>query len=156
MDLKPAPGAFEIRQASVQDLDKLAPLFDAYRQFYKQSSDLEGSRRFLLARFEHNQSVIFIALRGDSAVGFVQLYPSFSSTAMARIFVLNDLFVRPEARRHGAGAGLLQKAAAYGRAVGALRLSLRTELTNTTAQTLYESLGWKRDSLFCGYELTLQ
>jgi GNAT superfamily N-acetyltransferase len=146
----------DIRQATVEDLDSLVPLFDAYRQFYRQPSDLEGSRRFLLARFENNQSVIFMAFHEGSAIGFVQLYPSFSSTAMARILVLNDLFVVPEARRHGAGAALLQKAAEYGSAVGALRLSLRTELTNTTAQSLYESLGWKRDSVFCGYELTLK
>jgi len=136
-------------------LDVLAPLFDAYRQFYHQTSDLEAARRFLFARFENSQSVIFIAFREGAGVGFVQLYPSFSSTAMARIFVLNDLFVAPEARRNGTGAALLRKAAEYGKQVGALRLSLRTELTNARAQRLYESLGWKRDQVFCGYELGL-
>ncbi len=131
------------------------PLFDRYRQFYRQASDREGSRQFLLARFENNQSVVFIALLEGSAIGFVQLYPSFSSTAMARIFVLNDLFVAPEGRRHGAGAALLRKAAEYGKAVGAVRLTLRTELTNASAQSLYEALGWKRDQVFCGYDLKL-
>jgi len=146
----------EVRQATVEDLDALVPLFDAYRQFYRQPSDLDGSRRFLLARFENHESVVFVALREGCAIGFVQLYPSFSSTAMARIFVLNDLFVHSHQRRGGAGAALLRKAAEYGRAEGALRLSLRTELTNSTAQSLYESLGWKRDQVFCGYELSLQ
>jgi GNAT superfamily N-acetyltransferase len=145
-----------IRQATVEDLDDLARLFDEYRTFYRQPSDIEGARRFLLARFENNQSVIFIATRNGSATGFVQLYPSFSSAAMARIFVLNDLFVAKEARRHGTGTALLQKAAEYGKAVGALRLSLRTELTNATAQRLYQSIGWKRDEVFCGYELNLR
>ena len=145
-----------IRQATVDDVDDLARLFDEYRRFYRQPSDIEGARRFLLARFENNQSVIFIATRNGSATGFVQLYPSFSSAAMARIFVLNDVFVVSEARRHGTGAALLRKAAEYGKAVGALRLSLRTELTNGTAQRLYESLGWKRDQVFCGYELNLR
>lgn len=146
----------EIRQATIEDLHCLVPLFDAYRQFYRQTSDLNGSRAFLHARFENNQSIVFIAFRQSTAVGFVQLYPTFSSTAMARIFVLNDLFVAPEARKAGVGAALLQKASEYGTAVGALRLSLRTELTNTTAQSLYESLGWKRDRVFCSYELTLK
>ena len=123
MDVAVTRQKVEIRQATLADLDNLAPLFDAYRQFYRQTSDPEGSRRFLLARFENNQSVIFIAFHEGSPIGFVQLYPTFSSTAMARIFALNDLFVSPEARRRGAGAALLQRAAEYGRAVGALRLS---------------------------------
>jgi len=146
----------QIRQATVEDLESLVRLFDAYRQFYRQPSDMDGSRRFLLARFENNQSVLFIAFRDGSAIGFVQLYPTFSSTAMARIFILNDLFVIPEERRHGVGAALLQKAAEYGTAVGALRLSLRTESTNTTAQSLYESLGWICDQVFRTYELSLK
>ena len=99
-----------IRQATVEDLDDLARLFNEYRTFYRQPSDIEAARRFLLARFENNQSVIFIAFRNGSATGFAQLYPSFSSAAMARIFVLNDLFVVTEARRHGTGTALLQKA----------------------------------------------
>jgi ribosomal protein S18 acetylase RimI-like enzyme len=74
---------------------------------------------------------------------------------MARIFVLNDLFVKPEARGRGAGAALLRAAAEYGRLTGAVRLTLSTEVTNTTAQAVYERLGWKRDTLFCSYQLSL-
>ena len=144
-----------VRQATVRDLDLLAPLFDGYRQFYRLSSDLERAKRFLRDRFEHNQSVIFLAFDGSTAVGFVQLYPSFSSGAMARIFVLNDLFVAPEARRSGAGSALLRAAAEYARQVGAVRLVLSTELTNTTAQAVYEKSGWKRDNVFCVYQLQL-
>ena len=89
----------EVRQATVVDLDLLVPLFDAYRQFYRQPSDPDRARHFLLERFEHNQSVILLAFEDDTAIGFTQLYPSFSSGAMAPIFILNDLFVKPEARR---------------------------------------------------------
>ena len=74
---------------------------------------------------------------------------------MARIFILNDLFVAPEARRRGAGSALLQAAAECGRLAGALRLVLSTEVTNTTAQSLYEKTGWKRDTTFCVYQLAL-
>jgi len=147
--------AVQIRQASVEDLDLLVPLFDAYRQFYRYRSDPEGARRFLLDRFSHNQSIIFLAFADSAVVGFTQLYPSFSSGAMARIFVLNDLFVVPEARRSGAGSALLEAAARYGRRVGAVRLVLSTELTNTTAQSVYETAGWRRDTVFCTYELAL-
>jgi len=144
-----------VRQANVADLDLLVPLFDGYRQFYRFPSDPERGRRFLLDRFEHNQSVIFLALDGGAAVGFTQLYPSFSSGAMARLFVLNDLFVAPEARGRGAGKALLDAAAEYGRRVGALRLVLSTEVTNTTAQAVYEKAGWKRDTVFYVYKLEL-
>jgi GNAT superfamily N-acetyltransferase len=148
--------AVEVRQATVQDLDVLVPLFDAYRQFYGQSSNPGRARQFLLERFEHNQSVIFMAFDDANAIGFTQLYPSFSSAAMARIFILNDLFVIPEARGRKAGSALLRAAADFGRRVHALRLTLSTEVANTTAQAVYEALGWKRNTAFCSYQLTLK
>jgi GNAT superfamily N-acetyltransferase len=144
-----------VRQSNIADLDVLAPLFDAYRRFYRAPGDLEGARRFLLDRFSHNQSVIFLAFDGDVPIGFTQLYPSFSSVSMARIFVLNDLFVAPEVRGRGAGAALLNAAAEFGRRAGAVRLVLSTELNNTTAQAVYEHNGWQRDTVFCSYNLTL-
>jgi GNAT superfamily N-acetyltransferase len=145
----------EVRQATVEDLETLVPLFEAYRLFYRQTSDPDRARDFLLERFGHNQSVIFLAFDGENAVGFTQLYPSFSSTAMARIFILNDLFVTQQARRKHAGTALLDAAVEYGRRVGALRLELRTEHTNTTAQAAYEQAGWKRETQFCGYQFVL-
>ena len=144
-----------VRRATIADLDVVVPLFDAYRRFYRTAADLEGARRFLLDRFSHNQSVIFLAFDGDIPIGFTQIYPSFSSVSMARIFILNDLFVSPEARSRGAGAALLNAATEFGRRAGAVRLVLSTELTNTTAQAVYEHNGWKRDTVFCSYDLTL-
>jgi ribosomal protein S18 acetylase RimI-like enzyme len=145
-----------VRQATIFDLELIAPLFDAYRQFYRRPSDPDLARGFLLERFQHNESIIFVAVKEDgSAVGFTQLYPSFSSASAARIFILNDLFVSPEARRSGVGALLLDAAARFGRGVGAVRLTLSTEVTNQTAQALYEREGWKRQTEFYSYDLTL-
>jgi len=146
-----------IRQATVGDLDLVVPMFDAYRQFYKQPPDLDLAREFLLERFQHNQSIIFLAmdLKGSSALGFTQLYPSFSSGLAKRIFILNDLFVVPAARRCKVGHLLLQAAAEFGRSVGAARLTLSTALDNAPAQALYESSGWRRDTVFCTYTLPL-
>jgi GNAT superfamily N-acetyltransferase len=144
-----------IRQATVTDLDELVWLFDGYRQFYRQASEPDRIRKFLLDRFEHNQSVIFVAVKDGRTVGFTQLYPSFSSAALARIFILNDLFVDPGARLTGTGSALLQAAADYARRVGAIRLVLSTEVTNTPAQTLYEKLGWKRNTEFYTYQIAL-
>jgi GNAT superfamily N-acetyltransferase len=142
-----------IRQATVSDLDALVALFDGYRRFYRQPSEPDRIRKFLLDRFEHNQSVIFIAANDGTPVGFTQLYPSFSSAALARIFILNDLFVDPSARRLGAASALVHAATEYGRRVGAIRLVLSTEVTNAPAQTLYEKLGWKRNTEFCTYQI---
>lgn len=145
----------QIRRAAAEDLELVAPLFDAYRQFYRQPSDLAGARRFLRQRFDREQSVIFLALIDGIAAGFTQLFPSFSSGAMAQIFILNDLFVAPHARRRGVGSALLESAARHGREAGAVRLVLSNEIGNTAAQSLYERLGWKRDTLFCVYQLAL-
>lgn len=147
--------AVTVRQATIGDVERVAPLFDAYRRFYRQPSDVDLARRFLTERFQHNQSIIFVAERAGSAVGFTQLFPSFSSASAARIFILNDLFVTPEARRSGVGSLLLAAAANFGRAMGAVRLTLSTEITNEAAQELYELAGWKRQSEFYVYNLTL-
>jgi GNAT superfamily N-acetyltransferase len=145
-----------VRKATIADLDRLAPLFDAYRQFYRKPSDLELARRFLLHRFQHNESIIFLAERPDGpAVGFTQLYPSFSSASAARILILNDLFVHPDARRQRVGSLLLAAAGNYGQTIGAVRLTLSTEVTNHAAQALYEAEGWKRQTDFYTYNLAL-
>ena len=114
------------RQAILADLESVVPMFDAYRQFYQQASDLAAARTFLRDKFNHGQSEIFLAWDGNAPVGFTQLYPCFSSVSMARTFVLNDLFVAPSHRRLGVGALLLQAAEAHGQALGAVRLSLTT------------------------------
>jgi GNAT superfamily N-acetyltransferase len=146
----------QIRQANVDDLDSIVPMFDAYRQFYKQPPDPELARAFLLERFQHNQSVIFLALdSAGSPLGFTQLYPSFSSGLARRIYILNDLFVVPEARRRKVGHLLLRAAAEFGRSVGAARLTLSTAIENMSAQALYKFSGWQRDTVFCTWTLPL-
>lgn len=144
-----------VRPAHLSDLYDLAQLFDAYRQFYEQASDVDAATRFLRERLENGDSVIFIAHAGGAHAGFTQLYPSFTSTRMARIFVLNDLFVAPAARKQGVGRMLLDAAAGHARKVGAVRLTLSTAVTNRTAQALYESSGWVRDERFYVYNLAI-
>ena len=138
----------QIRQAVLADLEALSVLVDGYRVFYGRDSDAAAAREFLRARFEHGESVLFIALDGNKALGFTQLYPSFSSISLGRIYILNDLFVHDSGRRNGVGAQLLSAAVDYGKSVGALRLALSTAFTNTRAQALYEAEGWERDDDF--------
>lgn len=139
------------RRATLADLEPLAQLFDGYRRFYEQPSDIEGARRFLTARLEAGESVVFVAERGGRLVGFTQLYPSFSSGTMNRLWILNDLFVAPEARRGGVGGALLTAAEQFARDGGSKGLVLATQKTNAAAKALYERCGWKSDALFDHY-----
>lgn len=132
-----------IHRATLADLDTLVPLFDDYRTFYEQPADSARSRAFLQARLAHDESVVFLALLEDgAAAGFTQLYPSFSSVRTARVWVLNDLFVALDARRHGVAKALLDAAAAFARGDGAIRLELETTPDNASAQKLYRDAGW--------------
>ena len=157
------------RLATPADLDVLAPLFDAYRQFYAQPADLALARAFLAERMQRQESVILLAVApaGSAApgtdtsaedgrvMGFCQLYPTFCSVEARPIYALYDLFVRPEARRSGAGKALLLAAESLAAAHGKSRMDLTTARTNLTAQAAYESLGWIRDEVFFAYSKTV-
>jgi ribosomal protein S18 acetylase RimI-like enzyme len=144
------------RRAGREDLDELAALFDAYRVFYDQPSQPERARAFVRERIEQGDSAIFVVEgEGGELQGFTQLYPSLSSVSMARIYVLNDLFVAPEARRGGVARALMQAAHDFARQSGAVRVSLATATDNVSAQPLYESMGYRRDEAFFHYDLAL-
>ena len=145
----------QVRQAVLSDLESVACLFDAYRQFYGRSSDITGAQIFLLERFNHGESAIFIAFLGTEPVGFTQLFPSFSSVSMARIHILNDLFVSPDVRKKGVAKKLMHAAAEFAQSLGAVRLSLSTSVSNLSAQALYESMEWNKDDQFYYYHLPL-
>jgi ribosomal protein S18 acetylase RimI-like enzyme len=134
-----------IRRAGQDDVDQLAPLFDAHRQFYRQPRDLPRARDFLRERLQRNESVILLATQDVAVVGFTQLYPMFSSVRTARIWILNDLYVAEPARRSGAARGLLDAAARFAREEGAARLMLETGRDNGPARALYRAAGWSED-----------
>ena len=134
-----------VRQAELEDVDALVPLFDAYRQFYEQPSDLTRARNWLRARIGANESVVMIAERDGGVVGFAQLYPMYSSVQTSRIWVLNDIFVPPENRRAGIATELLRAAIGYARDDGASRLQLETGRRNEAARALYRAAGWQED-----------
>jgi ribosomal protein S18 acetylase RimI-like enzyme len=149
--------ALTTRQATVDDLDALASLFDAYRQFYEQAPDPALAKDFIGARIERHESVVLVAQNERSeAVGFCQLYPTFCSVIAKPIYVLYDLYVAPGARQLGAGKALLMAAERLAREQGVARMDLTTAKTNLPAQALYESLGWVRDEVFYAYNRELQ
>jgi ribosomal protein S18 acetylase RimI-like enzyme len=153
-----ATADIRILQAGREHLDEAAPLFDAYRQFYKRPPDLDAARRYLSARLAKRDSVMYLGYAPASstrASGFVNLYPSLDSLAMKPLWILYDLYVAPEARRHGLGLALMNRATQLARETGASCLALETAKDNLQAQALYEQLGYQREELFYRYSLPL-
>ncbi len=137
--------AVTIVQASLDHIEVVLPLFDSYRQFYDQPPSVEQARRFLTERLTGNESVVLLALSDGVGVGFTQLYPSFSSLSMKRLWILNDFFVAARARKQGVGEALLERAKQFALDTNAQGLILETGVDNP-ARKLYERLGWKQDA----------
>ena len=140
-----------IQRATINELNFLTELFDAYRVFYQQESNVEGARNFLKERLVNEDSVVFIAYDEGIPIGFVQLYPTFSSVSMKRSWVLNDLFVNETARKKGFGEKLIKTAIEFAEDTGAKGVALETGHDNLTAQSLYEKIGFKKESNYFYY-----
>lgn len=135
-----------VRKAIQSDQGQLSHLFDGYRQFYQQAPDLSGASQFIASRLQNNDSVIFVAEDNDQLLGFTQLYPSFSSVSMQRLWVLNDLFIAAEARKMGVAKALMEQARQFAVQTQAKGLMLETDLDNHAAQKLYEQLGYQKQN----------
>jgi ribosomal protein S18 acetylase RimI-like enzyme len=145
-----------ILRANDSHLEPLAELFDLYRQFYDLAADRDLCRAYLQEQLKHNSSVVFVAISDDqNAIGFTQMYPTFCSLAAGPIYVLYDLFVRPEVRGQGVGRALMERARQHAEETGALRIDLSTAKGNKPAHALYDSLGYRRDYEFYSYSLDI-
>lgn len=145
----------QIKQASIDDINIVAPLFNAYRIFYNQASDMAGATNFLYERIVKNQSTLFIAFINGEAVGFTQLYPIFSSVSLRPALLLNDLYIAETARKMGIATALLNKAKEFGKQNNAGWLLLETAFDNYNAQSLYEKNGWIKQTDFF-FQFSLQ
>ena len=142
-----------VYQAGITDLDILEKLFSGYLAFYERAHDAAAIRHFLSERISKKQSVIFIAKSADKAVGFTQLYPAFASLSLKPSWILNDLFVLPDARCSGAATALLMAARVHALETQACEIFLQTARSNHQAQALYEKLQYQRDDEFLVYTL---
>jgi GNAT superfamily N-acetyltransferase len=142
-----------VQKAGASDLDSLHELFMGYLAFYERDADPKSARAFLQERIAQQQSVIFIARLDGQAVGFTQLYPTFASLSLKPSWILNDLFVAESARGHGVAMELMDAARQLALDSGACEIFLQTARTNTTAQSLYNKLGYVRDDAFLVYTL---
>ncbi len=137
-----------IIKASQNELEQAARLFDDYRVFYDQEPDIDGAMNFLHARLINNESVIFIALDDNNeGMGFVQLYPSFTSIGMKKLWILNDLYVDILHRNNGIGEQLIEKSKEFAYQTGAAGLVLETQNENYPAKKLYFKTGFLMDDM---------
>lgn len=133
----------KIEQVNLANVEEVAVLFDRYRCFYEQESNLSEAITFLTERLRNNESIILAAKIQNDYAGFVQLFPVFSSVAMKRAYILNDLFVVEKYRRKGVAEQLMQAAFRFAEEQDARYVTLETAITNVTAQALYEKVGMK-------------
>ncbi|MGE8500280.1 MAG: N-acetyltransferase family protein [Pseudomonas sp.] len=146
-----------IVQATLEHLDLLTPLFVRYREFYGELPFPDSSRKFLETRLKRKESVIYLALADDEdkLLGFCQLYPSFSSLSLKRVWILNDIYVAEDARRQLVADHLLQTAKKMARETNAVRMRVATSRDNEVAHKVYESIGFVEDSQFKNYVLPI-
>lgn len=142
------------RKATLQDIGQLSELFDQYRIFYHKDSDLLAAEQFLTERIENRDSEIFVAESEGKLVGFVQLYPLFSSTRMKRYWLLNDLFVQKSDRGKGFSKELIEKAKDMAKSTGACGILLETGKSNDIGNKLYPSCGFEMYDEVNFYEWT--
>lgn len=146
-----------IVQADISRLDEVTPLFIKYREFYGQLPKPEASRRFLEDRLKNEQAVILVAEDEDTgkALGFCQFIPSFSALTLSASWVLKGIYVIEEARRQLVADKMLNQAKVMARAEGIQRMTVMTGETNSTARSLYRSLGFVDDVEFLYFHLKL-
>lgn len=138
-------------RVSPSDVDRAAPLFADYRVFYGEPYDLEAATAFLTERLQREESIVLIALEEETPVGFTQIYPSFSSTRLEPIWIVNDLFVSEASRGSGAVNDLLNTAATLAKQAGVLEVELATAHTNLRAQAVYDRHGYQLDEHYKHY-----
>ncbi|MBD9443590.1 GNAT family N-acetyltransferase [Pseudomonas sp. PDM04] len=145
-----------IIQATLEHLDLLTPLFVKYREFYGSLPYPDSSRAFLEKRLRRKESVIYLALSDDDKLmGFCQLYPSFSSLSLKRVWILNDIYVAEDARRQLVADNLIRTAKKMAKETNAVRMRVSTSSDNRVAQKTYESIGFKEDTEFKNYVLPI-
>nr|WP_314498001.1 GNAT family N-acetyltransferase [uncultured Chryseobacterium sp.] len=132
-----------IRKATLKDLPQLADLFDQYRVFYHKDSDIHSAETFLKQRIENKDSEIFVAENEGDLVGFVQLYPLFSSTRMKRYWLLNDLFVSENDRGKGFSKELIEETKKLAVSTNSAGILLETGKSNDVGNKLYPGCGFE-------------
>jgi GNAT superfamily N-acetyltransferase len=137
-----------VSRAQSGDLETLLPLVAAYRRFYGQTPDPVAERRFMGKHLRDGSSAVFFAQCDGRAVGFVQIFESWSTVRLAPVLILEDLFVEESYRERGIATQLIGAAQHFAREIGAAAMFLETAADNERAQEVYTRNGWSREEQF--------
>ena len=133
---------FEV--ASVKDLPQLVELlgqlFEQEAEFTPDASKQEIALKMILA--DPRVGKLFVARDGRQVVAMASLLYTVSTAEGGKAALFEDLVVRPDFRKQGIGAKLLEYVITQARAEGLLRLTLLTDMQNESAQVLYRKLGF--------------
>ena len=140
-----------VKRITLSEAHLVTGLFNQYRVFYKKPSDEPLAESYIKERLAKNESVIFVALEEDIPAGFTQLYPKYSSVSANKNWILNDLYVDSGFRKKGIGEALIKAAMDFARGERATYVQLETAVDNYTAQSLYETIGFKKQEPESGY-----
>lgn len=143
----------EIRIAKIQDLSIIASQFDSYRQEYEKPSDLNACYTFLEDRFVNNEFVMIIAVKENNCIGFIQIYPTFSSISLKKLWVLTDLYVTPSHRKMGIAKQLIHKSKELAQDPDSVGIVIESRISSQSAQRLYDAVGFKKDGEHLYYYL---
>ena len=147
---------YKVIEAQINHIEQVGELFDLYRQFYKYNSNLIESTKYIKDRIRKKESKIFIAINDvNEAIGFVQLYETFGSLDLGKIIILYDLYVKKNQRKNKIGKKLMLRSHEYAKKINAKRIQLSTATDNFIGQSLYESLGYVKDTDFYTYDLEI-
>ena len=145
----------KIIKAKKENYKEVGFLFDLYRQFYKYKTEIKKSTQYIKERISKKESTIFLCYCDKEPAGFVQLYETFDSLNINKKLVLYDLYVKKEFRQIGIGKSLMDIAKKFGHKKKIKLIELSTAITNKKAQSLYESLEYKRDKEYYSYYLEI-
>ncbi len=136
----------KIIKADLNNIDKAVYLFNKYRLFYDQENNIDECKRFLLERLKNDESIIYLCLVEENAVGFMQIYKGFSSIGLTKIYILNDLYIEERYRNQKIGKLTLLKIIEMARSNNISKITLQTKNSNKIAQNLYKSLGFNQEN----------
>lgn len=130
-----------ISYGTPDDTEQLANLIDLYRKFYGEKSDINLSLQFIRERLYLGDTKVILAKIEDNVIGFVQLFPSFSTVTLQRLWILNDLYVVETWRSQEVGLKLLQAAKSFALKHGAKQLFIEGAKENTELYMFTRNLG---------------
>lgn len=147
-----------VRPIAASDFDAWLPLWAGYNKFYGRSGPTalaDDITQMTWSRFFDAYEPVhaLVAESGGELVGLTHYLFHRSTTRIAPVCYLQDLFTTESVRGRGVGRALIEAVYEKARAAGCNRVYWQTHETNSTAMQLYDKVA--EDSGFVVYAKAL-